>query len=261
MTAYRSFWVITAILLSLVLFGYDQGMLAWFLEKFSGTGVRVGSAIILGIFLFGFGVIGHRAGLRLSHDEEATSRLEQLIPAGMPDDGKVEVVRGLLKEGLNGLNETAVGKCLIALGERVRTMIALNTTEPVSRGLFQDDFENRLADEIDLLEAIRTLLFFIGLLGTVVGIIIALVGQIIPSTPDETKLFSFNMIQGMGLAYVTTMLGISSGVVLYILETIYKMHAMVIARRFGDKMFRIVFPTIHSVAFGYKPPNNTQEGI
>jgi len=85
-----------------------------------------------------------------------------------------------------------------------------------------------------------------------VGILLAFVGAVIPATAEETKIFIFTMMNGMALAYVTSALAMTGALILYVLNIFYSISATHISRVFREKMFRIVFPTIHSKVFGYK---------
>jgi len=162
MKAYRVFWVFIVVLIALMMYASDNGALTWFSDNFSDPKTLVSSFFIVGIFLYGLLIVGHRAAQRLDKNEEAIHVLINQLPASISDEEKVSAVNGLFqKHAFYGLEDTAVSKSINDLGERVRTMSALSTMEPIDRGMFQEDFSDSLLDEILSLEAIRIGLFFV----------------------------------------------------------------------------------------------------
>ena len=255
MRAYVRYWLFTVLLIVLVLMGWQYGFFAWAYERFSEPKILVASIFLLCIFLWAYIVIGYKAALQLYRDDQHLRYLEECL-IHSPEDG-VATARRILDEFYARRNERAVKNSTVcrfvaSLAERIRVTRKVKTFEPVNRSMFQDYFEAELTRNLAILEKFQWVLFNVGFLGTLVGIILALAVQSIPANVEQIREFSFGILSGAGLAYTTSALGIGGGHILFGLHGSIDEGATDIAFRFRTKMFEAVFPVIHSEEFGYK---------
>ena len=99
-----------------------------------------------------------------------------------------------------------------------------------------------------------TLLFLLGIFGTVIGIVLSFSAQQNPVTPEEVKVFGVNILSGMGLAYMTSAVGIGGSVTLYWLDSFgFQPCANALKVSFRELLFETVFPVIDGDTFDLQP--------
>jgi len=260
MHANARFWLFTALLTSVAGIALHLGLAERFLESYPNPNTQAASAGILAIFFFAYAVVGQRTSTGLYRAEQALRDLEIRFPDHASGKDKIASVLALLDQNryadwsrnvpfLFDPAYSSVSEAIADLAVRVKTMREVGSSEPINRQMYQEDFEDRLSSQLDVLGKFRWSLFAVGFLGTIIGIVIALATQFAPETTEETKAFVFNIISGMGLAYVTSMFGLGSGLILYLLGGFLEGSAENISWRFRRKMFCVIFPVIHSAAF------------
>lgn len=161
--------LINIVAAGLAVAAWMQGWLAGLLEP----NTAILSAIIFAVFLYGLALCG--------------SRIWQ-----------TSVALNDLKEG---------GKA--AAARAARYMASARTKDAESRALQVTTLRMKLSHRIQIVRTIANLLVFLGLIGTVIGFIIALSGvnaQAV-SQADSVASMVATLIQGMSIALYTTLLG------------------------------------------------------
>ncbi len=161
--------LINIVAAGLAVAAWIQGWLAGMLEP----STAILSAIIFAVFLYGLALCG--------------SRIWQ-----------TSVALNDLKEG---------GKA--ATARAARYMASARTKDAESRALQVTTLRMKLSHRIQIVRTIANLLVFLGLIGTVIGFIIALSGvnaQAV-SQADSVASMVATLIQGMSIALYTTLLG------------------------------------------------------
>lgn len=246
MSAYKKYWLYTAFLTALSVYAVHLGAIDWFLAKFSDMGTQASALGIMGVFLYGYAV-SHGTAYRIAKNEAAIQFVLSVLGEKFSVDEKIKHAAELLTAVPKRFKGTAVFLMFQDLLERKQVLAALRSpASSVPVPLMQELFDAYVEAGYDRVERIRLILFYLGLLGTVIGIVLALAGQGVPGTPEEAKLFSFGMMKGMGLAYITSMVGMSGALVLYFLQGMLERNTARLYLTFTGIMFVYLLPVVET---------------
>jgi len=218
MNSYRQYWTLTVLLMCAVIIAIYQGLVTWVIQKFPDWQIQVAFVGILVIFLWTYGVTGHRAARQLSRNEHALDVLE----SGIPSINAKSEVKALIadtvqrRERGNGLNQTDFRVLYEWASERL---------------------DHILTRDIERIDTVRVLLFFVGLFFTLIGIIAGFATQQFPTNPEEAKVYSFTIIKALGLAYLPAVACIGATLALYVLSTLLHSRSKGVQVRFEDIVY------------------------
>jgi hypothetical protein len=246
--ASRAYWMIIALVTSVILILVHYGAIEWFASHFSGPlPMSVAGALgALCLYAWFFTARPVVQALQANDRELATfARLtDQRIPFGKRLNGVVELCTTFAAE-----NSSAVATACNTLYESVRTSAACGG-KPYVDDMILSEFEDEFETLFGRLDTSRTFLISLGLVGTIFGLVLSLTssGQV-PVTPEETKTFSFFLLHGMGVAYLSGLCGWGGAFLLYVFESVARRHADAQCGFFRKRMTAFVVPVIQSEAF------------
>ncbi|PIR82265.1 hypothetical protein COU20_03880 [Candidatus Kaiserbacteria bacterium CG10_big_fil_rev_8_21_14_0_10_59_10] len=216
MSPWHTYCWLTALLAAATFIVVQQGVVAWFLEHFSSPITLSVSAAMLLVFATVFFAVGAPAGKMLHREYLALADIEDKLAA--PNVDSREVVRKILAESYNGPTVTRSTLRMLSKFLSYRSQ----SCRPVDKELLIDLYEEKIMGPVSVIEHYRQLLFYLGLLGTVGGVIYALAVGTIPQTAEEVRMFSFTTLEGLGVSYTSTFFGMGGAVVLYLLVGRYE---------------------------------------
>lgn len=218
-SAYRQYWLLTAFLLSVTIYGLYMGVVGWALLKFPDIPTQLSFGFILAVFLYAYG-FGHRAAKELSQSERALD----LLSRGVPSLGKLSAVEECLAEAMQ-------------LRQQGRDNGQTNFAILYDR--IEDRFDGSVTEDIGRIDTIRVFLFFVGLLFTLIGVVQGFASQQFPTNPEEAKMYSFTIIKALGLAYLPAAACMGSTLVLFVLSNVLQSRASRLISDFGNMLYRV----------------------
>ena len=192
----------------------DQGIFEWFLEHFSSPVTLTVSAGMVLIFFAVYLFLGLPVGWMLQQEYVAVAKLEEELAAAK--GSAAAVVRRVLSEQYNG---PAIAKSTF---RRLGKFLSYGSNRPLDADMLAVYYEDHLRDKLDSLEHYRQLLFHLGLLGTVGGVVYALASGTIPQTAEEVRAFSLTTLEGLGVSYTSTFFGMGGALILFLLGGRYE---------------------------------------
>jgi biopolymer transport protein ExbB/TolQ len=175
---------------------------------------------ILAIFAFTYGKTGHRAARTISYSEHAVDMLNRNIPL---------------------IGQSDVRECLAeAIVRRERGFAKGQTDFGTLFELTREKIRDRLMTDVDRIENVRTLMFFIGLFCTIIGIIQGFALQLLPTNPEESKVYAFTIIKALGLAYLPGAGCIGSALLFHVLGIMLQTRASALLSRFDDVLYSVI---------------------
>lgn len=221
MRAYRTHWLLTAILASAVIVAIEQGLLVWGMTKFPDWQIQIAILSIVIVFVWAYGLLGHQAALVLGQNE----RMLGLLEGGLTVVGATRTDAGrLLDEGQN----------LRARGAEVG-----QTDFALLYEIISEKMRRVLEGRVERIDKIRVFLFFVGLLFTLIGVVQGFATQQFPTNPEEAKLYSFTIIKALGLAYLPATMCIGSTLALYVLSNQLQERVSETMERFDAKLYQV----------------------
>ncbi len=247
MNAYYKYWIPTALLLSAIVVAF---FVSAEMQEDSAAILKnpqvIGASIFMMLVFIVCYVRAHNVALRLAYDEASVMKLQLLFSRCGEDlhsEQKI-VAQVTAGEGI-GHRKSRIRTMLLSLGTRFSVAKRHFVAEPINQDAFHGDVEAGINGDIEQLDSMQMLLFLLGFLGTVAGILWALVGQSSPVTAAEVEQFNFRMLSGMGTAYVTSVFGLGGGTLLFILKTfVFEVHARSISTCFRKIAFEVIFPVL-----------------
>ncbi len=189
----------------------------------------------------------HSVVWRLS-DDDAQLRLFSDALLGVEEPRKrAGILNAMLAQALATKQPGAITRAFCMLATRHRVAHEHNTGEPINRKAFEEIVMRTVARGTTQLERAIVILFFVGILGSVLGIFLSYFGQQTPVTFDEVQKFNFQMLSGLGMGYMAGVLGLSGCVILTLVKSlICEPRIEDIADRLSELMFTVVFPVLHA---------------
>ena len=223
----------------------------WFFEKFGTPQTLIGSLLIISVFLRSYVIVGYRATKEVYRNELVIRILERELSQKHPSDRSAAVLTLLtFRERLLGDGRVVVvekmWKRLTRYFEQSKVVKNSHLFRPEP---YCEALRNDIISMIIPLHRSSATLFRLGLLGTVVGVILALATQQIPTNPEESKTFSMVMLQGLGLAYTTTFFGMAGSLLPYLLATWLEDVASDLVGRFEVLLYDTVTPVIQATEY------------
>lgn len=252
MDAFHKFWLLTGALTIPTILAIGLGDWTIVLENLSGPLARGATALIIGVFILGYFLYGLPTALRLSRERGALRIIEKKIPdAEAEPTAQARAVLSLMSDAASGntLPRGVVLQTFKNLHDRVWRDIGLDRQGEINRGTLQGEFNEENERGMRSMAGFVTLLISLGLLGTMVGILLMMVGQEIPVTADESRQFSFTILSGLSLSVSTSVCGIGSAIIMVLLRAILEGEKHSIDEGFKILMFNTLFPIIHSPRF------------
>jgi hypothetical protein len=220
MTAYRQFWVLTALLLCAAIYAAYAGAISWGFEKFPQLPIQLAFGFIQLVFLWAYAGIGHGAAVLIARNEHALDVMQQDIPL-IGDKSEVERV----------LLETA------DLRKRGQEQRQLDFS--ILHDVMREQFEGRLMEDVGRIDVIRVFMFFFGLLFTLVGVVQGFASQQFPTNSEEAKIYSFTIIKALGLAYLPAAGCIGATLILFVLSNLLQKRIGTLLSRFDVVLYRV----------------------
>lgn len=210
MSIYQKYWIFTSLLILAVVYALYAGIIGWTMEKFPDIQGQLIAIGILTLFLYVYGIQGHR------------------------------VVK-LLSQNIRTIEEAEACHCLAEVVD-IRSRVG-----EVNLGFLYDyslgQFSRMLFARI---RPIRDTFLFFFLLGVAVALlgIVQGYGYLLPPTsPEEAKLYSSTILKALGMAYLPALVGASSALILYPLLTTLESQTEALIGRFDKVLFETIFLT------------------
>ena len=245
------FYILVAFMLSALIVGWQHGAADYYLAHSGNPLTLAVSGVLTAVFLIAWFWAGLVRTREISRSEEAMR-----IVLGMTDRNTLygkrrEAVRELFAYRFPArCRKPAVVRTLHALHERVGTVRALGGKKPVDKNALIDLFETNFDLGLEFFERVVILVLTLALLGTGLGIVYAFtqhtMAETAALTADESKLLILQNLQGMGIAYVSSIFGFGSASLLLVLGMFLGRRSEAVVRAFKDRMFSFVFPVIES---------------
>ncbi|QQG38290.1 MAG: MotA/TolQ/ExbB proton channel family protein [Candidatus Kaiserbacteria bacterium] len=235
-----------AALVVAVILAYENQFLDWFLASFPDrmTFATAGAltGVILGVVFF---LAFPAAGL-LSEERAVIDGFERMRAGAEP----VVFVRHLFGSRAVREHHSRAGSVILALKEHVETCQTLGMRPLLGTTEVVEEFGTRLEALFARLAWARTLLVSLGLFGTIVGIVMAMTAQRdMPVTPEETKQYLFLLYHGMGVVYISAVLGWGGAIWLFLFEAVLQRQADEVSADFWKLTASFIMPVIQSDAF------------
>src|SRR3989344_1018015 len=247
----RIFYILVAFMLSALIIGWQHGAADYYLTHFGNPLTLAVSGALTAVFLIAWFWAGFIRTREVSRSEEAMQLVLGITDRNMPGDQRRDAVEKLFAYRFPArCRNSAVGRTLDALRERTSTVRALGDKRPVDRNGFIDLFETNFDLGLEFFERIVILVLTLALLGTGLGIVYAFTlhtgAEIAAMAADESKLVILQNLQGMGIAYVSSIFGFGSASLLLVLGMFLGRRSEAVVRAFKDRMFSFVCPVIES---------------
>lgn len=216
---YPQFILITALLLSAVIYAFYGQFFSHFLTAFPDPMTRVVCFGVLALFSYMFVWRGASVAWMLEQNGSALAAhsRKEVMPAGT-------IATELLLEAAE----------LRSYGGRIgQTEFSLLHTKTAEK------FEAWTDEGTSRIEATLLLLFYLGMFFTVVAIVLGFAFNKAPANAEEAKLFAFAIIKGLGLAYGISGTCLGSAVLLFLLNSFLKSHQQVVMTMFVDALYEV----------------------
>jgi len=211
-TPWQTFcWFVSLLSVGFILAWYF-GAIAWFFTHYKAPETLAVSAFVTGTFLLAFVCSGFLGARALQQEMDASGNIADKLSASNVDHE--EFVRRILTEANNGPSH------IRGLLRNIHRFVSYRSQKEINAQLLVDAYAGRLFQPIHIMERRRSLLFVLGLLGTILGIVYALASATsvgIPQTPEDFREFGFVVLGGLGIAYTSSLFGMGGALVLQLL--------------------------------------------
>lgn len=191
---------VTLLVMSVATIAHYDGVW-WLLERFPETITRVYVGCMLLWFLIVFAVYGASAALLLRNEDRALSDIRK-----------------------NPTSQPVAGTLLAQVWRDADTMSSIDSRRKMRINAFQDQYERLLSRSVDVFGNNETLMVYLGLAGTVIGLILSMPSDVSMVTQGVEKLVSFliEVLAGIAFAFSTTAVGVVTSIVIKLMRDNYE---------------------------------------
>ena len=222
MTTYRKYWFMTGALAAVATYAIYQGLVGWAMLKFPDTVIQLICLAVITIFLYAYLIDGLSTTKLIANNEYSFQRIMRGEEVNVHDS----IVALELAKAQHRANRGRSG------GQKdFGTLVDL-------RG---DSAAKKLTSIVGDIDQIRNLLFFLGFCFTLLSIVGGIGMQTLPTNPEESKTFAFNILRALGYSYLPASVSVVSGTILLQLGYMLHKQASELVSDFEDVLYDVVF--------------------
>ncbi len=218
MSAYKHYWLLSALLMSAAIYAGYAGLFTWTLQKFPEPMTQYAFLFVALMFLWTF-VRGHRTARMISRNERALHHLEQ------GDSTNPCEIHDYLEEAVQLRNE--------GITEAKQSDFSMLHQRQVAL------FDEAVTENVSSIDTMKSFMFIFAVFLAFMSIVSGVGLSVLPNSAEELRPFAFGLLKALGLAYVPGTACIGSFLILHVLGSMLHVHAQRLRVRFDLAVYRV----------------------